>query len=99
MNAIEYGSQGREDVPFDVDVEVDAAEIVVRVTDRALSGPVPTDVEAPRHRAQARRRAEAARLGPLPHRAHGRRDGRVDRRRRGTQTVTLRMAREETSHG
>ena len=47
MNAIEYGSQGREDVPFDVDVAVSPTEIVVRITDRALSGPVPTDPEAP----------------------------------------------------
>ena len=47
MNAIEYGSQGRADVPFEVSVAVTAMDVVVRVTDRALSGPVPTDPEAP----------------------------------------------------
>ena len=38
MNAIEYGSQGRADVPFDVDVEATPDDVVVRITDRALSG-------------------------------------------------------------
>ena len=55
MNAIEYGSRGREDVPFDVEVAVSPADVVVRITDRALSGPVPTDARDPRPRAQARR--------------------------------------------
>ena len=83
MNAIEYGSQGREDVPFDVDVEVapSARSSCASPTARCPAPSRPTPRHA-RHRAQARRRAEAARLGPLPHRAHGRRDGRVDRRRR-----------------
>ena len=47
MNAIEYGSQGRPDVPVDVVVETTADAIVVRITDRALSGAVPDDAEAP----------------------------------------------------
>jgi serine phosphatase RsbU (regulator of sigma subunit)/anti-sigma regulatory factor (Ser/Thr protein kinase) len=46
MNAIEYGSQGRPDVPVDVRVDATAAAITVRVTDRALSGPLP-DVPPP----------------------------------------------------
>ncbi len=46
MNAIEYGSQGDPDVPVDVRVDADDAAIRIRVTDRALSGPVP-DAEAP----------------------------------------------------
>lgn len=46
MNAIEYGSQGNPDVPVDVRVDADDAAIRVRVTDRALSGPVP-DAELP----------------------------------------------------
>jgi serine phosphatase RsbU (regulator of sigma subunit)/anti-sigma regulatory factor (Ser/Thr protein kinase) len=46
MNAIEYGSQGDPSVPVDVRVDVDDAAIRVRVTDRALSGPVP-DAEMP----------------------------------------------------
>jgi serine phosphatase RsbU (regulator of sigma subunit)/anti-sigma regulatory factor (Ser/Thr protein kinase) len=46
MNAIEYGSGGDPSVPVDVRVDADDAAITVRVTDRALSGPVPA-VEAP----------------------------------------------------
>jgi len=47
MNAIEYGSQGRPEIPVDVVVETTTDAIVVRITDRALSGAVPTDAEAP----------------------------------------------------
>jgi anti-sigma regulatory factor (Ser/Thr protein kinase) len=47
MNAIEYGSQGRADVPVELVVEITPAAVVVRITDRALSGPVPADLEAP----------------------------------------------------
>ena len=47
MNAIEYGSQGDPDVPVDIVVETTAESIVVRITDRALSGGVPSDAEAP----------------------------------------------------
>ena len=48
MNAIEYGSQGRPDVPVDDRGRDDAPRsIVVRITDRALSGAVPSDAEAP----------------------------------------------------
>jgi serine phosphatase RsbU (regulator of sigma subunit)/anti-sigma regulatory factor (Ser/Thr protein kinase) len=46
MNAIEYGSLGDPSVPVDVRVEADEAAVIVRVTDRALSGAV-GDVEAP----------------------------------------------------
>ncbi len=46
MNAIEYGSQGDPAVPVDVRVDADERAIRVRVTDRALSGPVP-DAEMP----------------------------------------------------
>ena len=46
MNAIEYGSQGRAEVPVDVRVDADDDSIRIRITDRALSGPVP-DAEAP----------------------------------------------------
>ena len=41
MNAIEYGSQGNPDVPVDVRVDATDAAVTVRVTDRAMSGPVP----------------------------------------------------------
>jgi serine phosphatase RsbU (regulator of sigma subunit)/anti-sigma regulatory factor (Ser/Thr protein kinase) len=47
MNAIEYGSQGRAEVPVDVVVETSAGAVVVRITDRALSGGVPAHPEAP----------------------------------------------------
>jgi len=47
MNAIEYGSQGRADIPVDVVVETTPGAVVVRITDRALSGGVPADPEAP----------------------------------------------------
>jgi anti-sigma regulatory factor (Ser/Thr protein kinase) len=47
MNAIEYGSQGRADVPVDVEVEATPAAVIVRITDRALSGAVPDDAETP----------------------------------------------------
>lgn len=46
MNAIEYGSQGDPSVPVDIRVDADASAVRVRVTDRALSGPVP-DAEMP----------------------------------------------------
>ena len=46
MNAIEYGSLGDPNVPVDVRVEADEAAITVRVTDRAMSGPV-GEVEEP----------------------------------------------------
>ena len=47
MNAIEYGSQGRADVPVDVEVEATPDTVIVRITDRALSGTVPDDAEKP----------------------------------------------------
>ena len=46
MNAIEYGSQDDPSVPVDIRVDADESAIRVRVTDRALSGPVP-DAEMP----------------------------------------------------
>lgn len=47
MNAIEYGSQGRPEIPVDIVVETTAEAIVVHITDRALSGTVPDDAETP----------------------------------------------------
>jgi serine phosphatase RsbU (regulator of sigma subunit)/anti-sigma regulatory factor (Ser/Thr protein kinase) len=47
MNAIEYGSQGRPEIPVDIVVETTTDAIVVRITDHALSGAVPTEAEAP----------------------------------------------------
>jgi serine phosphatase RsbU (regulator of sigma subunit)/anti-sigma regulatory factor (Ser/Thr protein kinase) len=47
MNAIEYGSQGRADIPVDIEVEATPESVIVRITDRALSGAVPDDAETP----------------------------------------------------
>jgi anti-sigma regulatory factor (Ser/Thr protein kinase) len=47
MNAIEYGSQGRPEIPVDIVVETTTDAVVVRITDRALSGALPDDAEAP----------------------------------------------------
>ena len=97
MNAIEYGSQGQPEVPVDIVVETTADAIVVRITDRALSGAVPDDAEAPD--------IELKLAGEQKPRGWGlfliknmvdsmdvTSDG-------STQTVTLTMAREEHSDG
>jgi serine phosphatase RsbU (regulator of sigma subunit)/anti-sigma regulatory factor (Ser/Thr protein kinase) len=97
MNAIEYGSQGRPDVPVDISVETTRDSIVVRITDRALSGAVPTDAESPD--------IELKLAGEQKPRGWGlflirnmvdsmdvTSDG-------STQTVTLTMAREERTDG
>ena len=97
MNAIEYGSQGDPDVPVDIVVETTADAVVVRITDRALSGGVPTDPEAPD--------LERKLAGDQKPRGWGlflirnmvdsmdvTSDG-------STQTVTLTMAREERTDG
>ncbi len=47
MNAIEYGSQGRPEIPVAIAVETSAQAVVVRITDQGLSGPLPSDAEAP----------------------------------------------------
>jgi serine phosphatase RsbU (regulator of sigma subunit)/anti-sigma regulatory factor (Ser/Thr protein kinase) len=47
MNAIEYGSLGRSDVPVDIEVEATPEAVIVRITDRALSGALPNDAESP----------------------------------------------------
>ena len=97
MNAIEYGSQGRPEIPVDVVVETTADAIVVRITDRALSGAVPDDAESPD--------IELKLAGEQKPRGWGlfliknmvdsmdvTSDG-------STQTVTLTMAREEPTDG
>ena len=95
MNAIEYGSQGRAEVPVDVDVETTPDAVVVRITDRALSGAVPDDAETPD--------IDAKLAGDQKPRGWGlfliknmvdSMDVTTDG---STQTVTLTMAREEPS--
>ena len=97
MNAIEYGSQGRADVPVDIEVEATPEAVIVRITDRALSGAVPDDAETPD--------IELKLAGDQKPRGWGlfliknmvdsmdvTSDG-------STQTVTLTMAREERTDG
>jgi serine phosphatase RsbU (regulator of sigma subunit)/anti-sigma regulatory factor (Ser/Thr protein kinase) len=45
MNAIEYGSGSSPDVPVEIEVTVTDRDLVVRVTDRALAGAIPTTEE------------------------------------------------------
>lgn len=97
MNAIEYGSQGRPEVLVDVVVETNAESIVVRITDRALSGTIPDDAEAPD--------IELKLAGEQKPRGWGlflikNMVDSMDVTSDGdTQTVTLTMAREERSDG
>ncbi|HEX5014847.1 MAG TPA: SpoIIE family protein phosphatase [Candidatus Limnocylindrales bacterium] len=98
MNAIEYGSQGRADVPFDVSVAVTATDVVVKVTDRALSGPVPSDPEAPdlERKLAGDQKPRGWGLFLIEHMVDAM-DVTADEAA-GTQTVTLRVAREEKRH-
>jgi serine phosphatase RsbU (regulator of sigma subunit)/anti-sigma regulatory factor (Ser/Thr protein kinase) len=91
MNAIEYGSQGRPEVPVDVQVEADAASIRIRITDRALSGPVP-DAEAPDLEAklEGRQKPRGWGLFLIRHMVDAMDVSTAD----GLQTVTLTLARD-----
>ncbi len=91
MNAIEYGSQGNPEVPVDVRVDADADTITVRVTDRALSGPVP-DAEAPDLDAklEGRQKPRGWGLFLIRHMVDGMDVHAAD----GLQTVTLTLARD-----
>ena len=97
MNAIEYGSQGRPEVLVDIEVETNAESIVVRITDRALSGTIPDEAEAPD--------IELKLAGEQKPRGWGlflikNMVDSMDVTSDGdTQTVTLTMAREEPSDG
>jgi anti-sigma regulatory factor (Ser/Thr protein kinase) len=91
MNAIEYGSQGDPAVPVDVRVDADAETIRVRVTDRALSGPVP-DAEMPDLDAKldGRQKPRGWGLFLIRHMVDGMDVHAAD----GLQTVTLTLARD-----
>ena len=97
MNAIEYGSQGRAEVPVDIVVETTIEAIVVRITDRALSGAVPDDAEAPD--------IELKLAGEQKPRGWGlfliknMVDSMVVTSDGSTQTLTLTMARKERTDG
>jgi anti-sigma regulatory factor (Ser/Thr protein kinase) len=90
MNAIEYGSQGDPAVPVDIRVDADDEAIRVRVTDRALSGPVP-DAEMPDLDAklEGRQKPRGWGLFLIRHMVDGM-DVHADD---GLQTVTLTLAR------
>jgi serine phosphatase RsbU (regulator of sigma subunit)/anti-sigma regulatory factor (Ser/Thr protein kinase) len=91
MNAIEYGSQGDPAVPVDVRVDADDTVIRVRVTDRALSGPVP-DAEMPDLDAklEGRQKPRGWGLFLIRHMVDGMDVHAAD----GLQTVTLTLARD-----
>jgi serine phosphatase RsbU (regulator of sigma subunit)/anti-sigma regulatory factor (Ser/Thr protein kinase) len=99
MNAIEYGSQGRDDVPFDVEVAVTPDDVIVRVTDHALSGTVPSDAETPdiKRKLAGEQKPRGWGLFLIEHMVDTM-DVTTDDDA-GTQTVTLRLARQETNHG
>jgi serine phosphatase RsbU (regulator of sigma subunit)/anti-sigma regulatory factor (Ser/Thr protein kinase) len=99
MNAIEYGSQGQLDIPFDVEVVVTPDDVIVRVTDRALSGAVPTDAEAPdiELKLAGEQKPRGWGLFLIEHMVDAM-DVTTDDEA-GTQTVTLRLAREEKTDG
>ena len=97
MNAIEYGSQGRPEVPVDIVVETTADAIVVRITDRALSGAVPADAEAPDivRKLAGEQKPRGWGLFLIKNMVDS-----MDVTSDGsTQTVTLTMAREERTDG
>jgi serine phosphatase RsbU (regulator of sigma subunit)/anti-sigma regulatory factor (Ser/Thr protein kinase) len=97
MNAIEYGSQGRADVPVDVALEITPAAVVVRITDRAMSGFVPEDAEAPDLDAKLAGLQKPRGWGLFLIKSMV---DSMDVTNDGTtQTVTLTMAREEPSDG
>ena len=76
MNAIEHGNGNRPEIPVEVEVTQDGDEIIVAISDQG--GRIHPDTErarGTRSRQEARRRPEPARLGPVPHPQHGRRDG------------------------
>ena len=93
MNAIEYGSQGRPDIAVEVSVETTPKAVVVRITDQALSGPVPSDAEAPDIDAKLAGLQKPRGWGLFLIRAMV--DGMDVTTEGTTQTVTLTLIREE----
>jgi serine phosphatase RsbU (regulator of sigma subunit)/anti-sigma regulatory factor (Ser/Thr protein kinase) len=97
MNAIEYGSQGRPEIPVDIVVETTTDAIVVRITDHALSGAVPTDAEAPdiERKLAGEQKPRGWGLFLIKNMVDS-----MDVTSDGpTQTLTLTMAREERTDG
>ena len=97
MNAIEYGSQGHPEVPVDVVVETTVESIVVRITDRALSGTIPDDAEVPdiERKLAGEQKPRGWGLFLIKNMVDS-----MDVTTEGdTQTVTLTMSRKEPSDG
>ena len=97
MNAIEYGSQGRADVPVDIEVEATPEAVIVRITDRALSGGLPDDPERPdiERKLAGEQKPRGWGLFLIKNMVDS-----MDVTSDGsTQTVTLTMAREERRDG
>ena len=97
MNAIEYGSQGRPELAVEITVETTVDDIVVRITDRALSGTVPDDAEAPdiERKLAGEQKPRGWGLFLIKNMVDS-----MDVASDGTtQTVTLTMAREERRDG
>ena len=97
MNAIEYGSQGRADVPVDVEVEATPQNVIVRITDRALSGAIPDAAETPDIELKLAGTQKPRGWGLFLIRSMV--DSMDVTTDGSTQTVTLTMAREEQSDG
>jgi serine phosphatase RsbU (regulator of sigma subunit)/anti-sigma regulatory factor (Ser/Thr protein kinase) len=97
MNAIEYGSQGRPEVPVDIAVETTDDAIVVRITDRALSGAVPSEAETPdiERKLAGEQKPRGWGLFLIKNMV----DSMDVTGDESTQTVTLTMAREERIDG
>jgi serine phosphatase RsbU (regulator of sigma subunit)/anti-sigma regulatory factor (Ser/Thr protein kinase) len=97
MNAIEYGSRGQEEEPFTVEVVVTQTDVVVRVSDRALSGPVPSEPELPDidRKLAGEQKPRGWGLFLIEHMV----DSMDVTGDESGQTVTLRLAREERSDG
>jgi serine phosphatase RsbU (regulator of sigma subunit)/anti-sigma regulatory factor (Ser/Thr protein kinase) len=99
MNAIEYGSRSDPDVPIWVAVDLTPTDVVVRITDHARSGHVPSDAESPdlERKLAGEQKPRGWGLFLIEHMVDAM-DVTADDEA-GTQTVTLRLARQETPDG
>jgi anti-sigma regulatory factor (Ser/Thr protein kinase) len=79
MNAMEHGNRYREEAPVLIEVSASDAELSVKITDEG-AGPADLRPADAGSCGQARRRADPAGLGALPHKEHGGRDERYRRR-------------------
>jgi serine phosphatase RsbU (regulator of sigma subunit)/anti-sigma regulatory factor (Ser/Thr protein kinase) len=94
MNAIEYGSQGKPEEPVEIEVTADDTDLVVRITDRALSGPI-SETEEPdiEEKLAGRQKPRGWGLFLIRHMV----DAVEVSSDEGSQTVELRMHRDEVT--